>query len=261
MEPHRISSAKNIVLKRFRRLARGNEPGLFLIEGRHVLEEALRVEWPLREVLLEESLWDQWRDSLALHASAGKVYLAPKNLVEQVSRTASPEGVLASGERKPAGWPGAQAGDLWLYLDAVQDPANVGMLVRSATAFGLAGVFCGEGTADPFHPTALSRSAGAAFHLLILPCALGSFLKWAEDKNVLLMAANARGEPFHLRPRPQGPAVLALGNEGRGLSAPLLEACHIRLAIPMLHGWDSLNVAVAGSLILFALSPYSRPHS
>ena len=134
----------------------------------------------------------------------------------------------------------------------------MGMLVRSAAAFGLAGVFCGHGSADAFHPTALARSAGATFHLPVVPCSLEEFLAWARAGRVLLVAANAHGEPFTGWAPPAELMVLALGNEGRGLSPPLLEACRIRLSIPMVTGWDSLNVA--GGLLMQHMAPRLTGH-
>jgi TrmH family RNA methyltransferase len=250
MSIRRITSPHNPLVKRLRLLARSREPDAFLVEGRHVLAEALRAGWPIGEVLLAEDQWELWRDRLEPLASEGRVFLAPRKVVRQASALASPEGVVAIAQRRPSPWPSTEEGGLWLYLDAVQDPVNVGMLVRSGAAFGLAGVFCGQGSADPFHPTALSRSAGAAFHLPVVPCSLEEFLGWAGSRRVLLVAANARGEDFREWAPPAAPVVLALGNEGRGLSPPLLEACRVRLSIPMMRGWDSLNVAVAGGLLM-----------
>ena len=260
MAVRRITSPHNPLVKRLRSLARSREPGAFLVEGRHVLAEALRAGWPLGEVLVAEDQWELWRDRLEPLAAEGRVFLAPRAVVRHASAVAAPEGVSAVAERRPAAWPSHEGAKVWLYLDAVQDPVNVGMLVRSAAAFGLAGVFCGQGSADPFHPTALARSAGAAFHLPSVSCALEEFLAWAQARGVLLVAANARGEDFRGWTPPSKPVVLALGNEGRGLSAPLLEACRVRLSIPMIAGWDSLNVAVAGGLLMQHLArPF--PHA
>ena len=250
MGVRRITSPHNPLVKRLRSLARSREPGAFLVEGRHVLAEALRARWALEEVLLAEDQWELWQDRLEPLAAEGRVFLAPRKVFRHASAVAAPEGVSAVAARRPAAWPPHEGAKVWLFLDSVQDPVNVGMLVRSAAAFGVGGVFCGQGSADPFHPTALARSAGAAFHLPLVPCSLEEFLAWAASNRVLLVAANAHGEDFRGWAPPSEAVVLALGNEGRGLSPPLLEACRVRLSIPMVEGWDSLNVAVAGGLLM-----------
>jgi TrmH family RNA methyltransferase len=140
----------------------------------------------------------------------------------------------------------------------VQDPVNVGTLIRSAVAFGFSAAFCGTGTADPFHPIALARSAGAALHLPLLSCTAGKFIDWAKKGGVRLFAADAGGMSILRHSPPAGPAALALGNEGQGLSKTLVEASDERLAIPMVDGWDSLNVAVAGGVLMHHLAAIGR---
>jgi TrmH family RNA methyltransferase len=254
MEPRLLTSPQNPVIKKFRAALRVKQKDVFLLEGRHLLRESFRVRWPLQSVLVSKNRWEDWEDELEGAALLGRSFAVTPSLLESLSTVASPEGIIALAIRQEAVWPAPARGARILFLDAVQDPVNVGILIRSAMAFGFSAVFCATGTVDPFHPTALARSAGAALHLPILSCTASAFIEWARDGGVRLFAAEAGGNPFHRHPPPSGPAALALGNEGQGLSKAVLEACQARLGIPMADGWDSLNVAVAGGLLMHHLA-------
>jgi TrmH family RNA methyltransferase len=257
MEPRSLTSLQNPVAQRFRKVleaGRGRREGVFVLEGRHLLEEALTTGWPVEVLVLDRDLWPRISRDVASRISPASVYLAPRDLLARLGTTPSPEGILALCSRRESA-PGAPSpGDLYLYLDRVQDPANVGMLVRSARAFGLAGVFCGRGTADPFGPTALSRSAGAALHLSPVAVAEEEFLAWATSHRVHILAADASGHPPVPVQPGAAPRALAVGNEGRGLSPTLRDAAAAVVSIPMAPGWDSLNVAVAGAILMYILA-------
>lgn len=259
MTPSSLRSLQNPLCKRVRKAAEGRDREAFLLEGRHLLTEALAARWPLLAVLVRMDLWPEWSARLLTLADEGKVYLVPAPLAEKLATQPAGEGLLALALRRVSPIPVPPRPRGHLYLDAVQDPVNVGILVRSARAFGFAGVFAGKGTADPFRGTALYRSAGAAFQVPLWPATVEGFLSWAEAHRVTLLAANARGEPLAQAPHPKGPFALVLGNEGRGLSPELLERCVRRVAIPMVAGWDSLNVAVAGSILMAHFSGLSVP--
>lgn len=257
MEPRALTSAQNPVAQRFRRITetgRGRREGVFVLEGRHLLEEALRTGWSIEVLLVDRDLWPRVSRDISARISPTSVYTAPRDLLARLGTVPSPEGYLALCPRRPAPRKPPGPGELHLYLDGVQDPANVGMLIRSARAFGLDGVHCGPSTADPFGPTALSRSAGAALHMNPAQVTEAAFLAWASEGGARILAAEAGGAA---RP-PAGPGgpprVLAVGNEGRGLSPGLRAAACCSVGIPMSSGWDSLNVAVAGSILMVLLA-------
>ncbi|MGC8762483.1 MAG: TrmH family RNA methyltransferase [Acidobacteriota bacterium] len=259
MAPLPLTSLQNPLCKRVRKAAEGKDREAFLLEGRHLLTEALAAEWPLLAVLVRLDRWPEWSARLLSLEGEGRVFAVPERLVAKLATQPASEGLLALAARKGSPLPDLPSPRGYLYLDAVQDPVNVGILVRSARAFGLAGVFAGQGTADPFRGQALHRSAGAAFQIPVWPMKAQEFLAWSGQKGVALLAANARGEPLPNAARPQGSFALVLGNEGRGLSPELLERCVRRVAIPMVAGWDSLNVAVAGSILMAHFSGLRFP--
>ncbi len=258
MAPKLLTSPQNPLLKRFRAAARDHRGDVFLLEGRHLIGEAITARWPLESVLVDPVYWNSWRPLLQDAVPESAVYLVPENLLRSLGTVPSPEGVLALARRKEQAWPTPEDGHLYLFLDAVQDPVNTGILIRSARAFGATAVFSGAGSVDAYHPTALSRSAGATLHVPVLSCSPDPVLSWVQEPGVLLVGADSKGKPAGGFRRPACAAAIAVGNEGRGLSIPVRDACAIRLAIPMAHGWDSLNVAVAGGLLLYHFSGFDR---
>ncbi len=257
-----ITSTRNpvaMLVRKTKQAKSGRELGLFLMEGRHLLREALHVNWPMECVLLAPDAVKEWGAALNAAGLQDRTYLISAGLLDNLSSLRSTQGVLALGKRPENLLPRCLPGRFYLFLDEVQDPVNVGILVRSAYAFGFTAVMLGEGTADAYGSTAMSRSAGASLYLSPARCPIQSLLAWVSEGSASLVAADAQGEPAAFRTDLQTPVVLALGNEGRGLNPAVLAAASARISIPMQSGWDSLNVASAGSILMHILTTPSCP--
>ncbi|MBI5135731.1 MAG: RNA methyltransferase [Nitrospirae bacterium] len=177
------------------------------------------------------------------------------HVLDAMADTRTPQGVIAVVRCAPADLEAllARPGDV-LVLDGVQDPGNVGALLRSAAAAGAAGVVLAGGCADPTQPKAVRSAAGC---LLRLP-----FVAWHDAPEVLadrlkaagcrLAVARADGAEPPARVAAAGRVAWVLGAEGGGVCAGLRARADVSVAIPMAAGVESLNVAVAGSLLLFA---------
>ncbi len=145
---------------------------------------------------------------------------------------------------------------LILLLDGLQDPANVGAILRAAEAFAAGGVVLTPGTASPFAPKAFRASAGSALRVPVVKDVLSTdAVRWVRATGATLAGADAHDgrEPEALRAL--APLVLAIGSEGRGLSAPVFDALDLRVRIPLSPRVESLNAAVATGILLYALSP------
>jgi TrmH family RNA methyltransferase len=237
----------------------------FLLEGPKAVADALaRPDVAVREVWLAEGTDPAAAAALADAAAARRVPVgvAPERDLARLCGTVTPQGALAlvGDAARPAGDVLA-AGGLVLLLDRVQDPGNVGAILRVAAAFRAAGVLVGEGTADPLGPKALRASAGRA---LVVPFARGA----TED---LLGAARAAGfalwlleaggsDVFAVRERPAR-LLLAVGSEGAGVGAAVAAAAQARVGIPIAPEVESLNAAVAAAVATAHLArlPAARP--
>lgn len=149
-----------------------------------------------------------------------------------------------------------RASRLVLLLDGLQDPANVGAILRAAEAFGAGGVVLTPGTASPFAPKAFRASAGSALRVPVVRNVLSTdAVAWIRAIGAILAGADAHDGEDPDTLRGVSPVVLAIGSEGHGLTAPVVEALDRRVRIPVSPRVESLNAAVAAGILLYALSP------
>jgi TrmH family RNA methyltransferase len=248
----RIDSPSNArVVAAVRAIADGEA---VLLEGERMLMDALDAELAPREVFhLEEA--NAPLLARAERAGASLVAVSPRVLA-RLSDLPSTRGMvaLASIPRREAAEIPLPGGGLALALDGVQDPANVGAILRSAEAFGCAAALLTEGCANPFSARALRASSGSA---LRLPLATGlapeEVVAWARVRKAKLVGADAHGgSPAAAG---SGTMLLVIGSEGRGISEGIAAELDIRITIPLGGGVESLNAAVAAGILLYALSP------
>jgi TrmH family RNA methyltransferase len=252
--PRLIESRQNPRVKELRAaLAHtGRTPsGLIAIEGEHLVAEAMRSHLRLATVFLR----DNYQPSFATPDDAEHLLL-PLDVFASAVATEQPQGIAAL-IHPPAFSPdtlfrGPAA--LILVLAGLQDPGNVGTLLRSAEAFAATGVLLLPGTASPWNPKALRASAGSAFRVPAIAASETDALDLLAEHNVPAIAAVARdGTPIDAAPLAKSCALL-IGNEGAGLSDSLITAAAHRITIPMPGKVESLNAAIAGSLLLYEAS-------
>ena len=171
----------------------------------------------------------------------------PRALIAALADADTPQPVVAIGEIPAYGWDDVGRGTVVL-LDGVQDPGNVGALVRTSVALGAAGVVGVGDTADPWGPKALRASAGAALRGPVFRTDGADALARLAARRIPIWAAAAGAAP--LQGPPGRPVALALGSEAHGVSTDLLAAAERRIAIPLARGVESLNVAAAGAILL-----------
>jgi RNA methyltransferase, TrmH family len=252
--PRLIESRQNPRVKELRAaLARtGRTPsGLIAMEGEHLVAEAMRSTLRFASIFLR----DGYQPSFALPDDAEHLVL-PADVFASAVATEQPQGIAALVHPPYFSSAGLFSGPapLILVLQALQDPGNVGTLIRSAEAFAANGIFLLPGTASPWNPKALRASAGSAFRMPAIQASEAEALDLLARNNIPAIAAVARaGTPVNKAPLAE-PLALLIGNEGAGLSKSLLAAAARRISIPMLGNIESLNAAIAGSLLLYEAS-------
>jgi TrmH family RNA methyltransferase len=229
--------------------------GLAVAEGVRLVEEALAAGLAFRGALVTASLARTARGTALLEALGAHgvpvVEIAPRTMA-QLSGTETPQGVLAVLE--PPRWPletiRPRPAAPVLVLDGVQDPGNVGALLRTAYALGAAGAVLLPGTADPANAKVLRGAMGATFHLPWAPATDGEFRHWVRDSEAVVWATAAEGTPLGRRNPPERLA-LVVGNEGAGVRQEVRELAEATVSVPLARGAESLNVAVAAGILLF----------
>ena len=223
--------------------------GLYRIEGEHLLEEARRRDIPLRMIFV--------RSGRAFSEEPGwpRPYGVREELFLKIADTETSQGLVAVAEKRS--WTAeaffaASAGKNILLLDRLQDPGNVGAMIRTAEAAGYGGVVVMKGTGDVYSDKAVRAAAGSLFSLPVLPVdtpeeALG-LLRRFEKKTV--SACPEASRTYFEEDLSSGIALL-IGNEGGGLCAALADGADVKVNIPMARGVDSLNAAVAAGILMY----------
>jgi RNA methyltransferase, TrmH family len=238
---------------------RGRERrGLALAEGVRLLEEALATDITIRGAAASPALESTTRGKTlkaALEQRGIRVEAVSEAELEKLADTEHPQGVVAVIE--PKQWVlediRVAPGTVVLALDGVQDPGNVGTMLRSALGLGAAGVVALKGTADLTNPKVIRAAMGASFRLPAVTAAPDELVAWARLQQTELWVADSTGEPVDrlpIRSEGRSPIVLVVGNEGAGVSPSLDLAASRRIAIPLAGGVESLNVAVAAGILL-----------
>jgi TrmH family RNA methyltransferase len=229
------------------------------IEGIHLLEEALRAGLRVKCVFLamgSESLLD----TLSLDSSS-EVLLLPRELLNSVLTTEAPQPVAALVEPPHWEWrdmlcnsrQGSPAKNtaLVLILAGLQDPGNLGTVLRSAEAFGASGVLSLPGTVSAWNPKAVRASAGSIFRLPLLLATAESAFPFLRNAGLRILTTAVQGaEPAHTA-RLDGPVALVIGNEGNGVAEEIAAQCDASLTIPCPGPVESLNASVAASILLY----------
>jgi RNA methyltransferase, TrmH family len=273
--PAAITSRDNRWLKEFRLALRGGLPtesGFVGVEGVRLVEEALRSGCPIEAVLFSES-GERHHERLAPLIDRPEIAIpvlrTTDRLFEGVADTEHPQGIAALVKPRAASvddllrTPDTACSPLLVVLAGVQDPGNVGTILRTASAFGATGAVTAasgqSGTASPFSPKALRASAGAALHLPILAgMSLPILLTQLRVANVRTLAScvheSADDDKPLLAPWEVDwcePVALLVGNEGAGLPEEVERSADARIRIPMSSGIESLNAAAAAAVLFY----------
>ncbi len=252
--PAPITSKSNARVKALRASFSGkaSQPGDLLgLEGEHLIAEALRSSLALETLFLRqgsESVLD--RPALANLAPHNTLTLSPDVFASSVE-TASPQGIAATLLIPALPPPAPQPQSITLILESLQDPGNLGTLIRSAEAFGAQQIFLTPDTVNPWNPKVVRASAGSVFRLPITRAPLSNIAAQLKQQGTILYAAVAQrlDSISLLETTFADHAALLIGNEGAGLSAQALTLSHHRVRIPC--AVESLNAAIAGSTLLY----------
>ncbi len=247
-----ITSSSNERIKHARRVREGRERDLIFVEGERLVAECVSSGLPLHACFTAAT------PSAAQHALLERiscpVFQLSESVLESLSDTTSTQGIIVIAERP---WPAldqlfASPVPLILGLDRIQDPGNLGTLVRTAESAGASGIFSFAGSADAFSPKTLRSSMGSAFRLPILPDVSGlGTIETCHSRGLKTVVATGEADLLHYDYDWRQPTLLILGNEGRGASPEIMQACDARVRIPLHSPVESLNVAAAGAAILF----------
>ncbi|WP_016953556.1 RNA methyltransferase [Anabaena sp. PCC 7108] len=250
-----LTSLQNSLVKQIRKLHSAKErhkQQLFLLEGTHLLEEACAVGYPLETVCCTEQwqiahpqLWDDACNR------CDRSEIVSEDVLAAMATTVQPDGVVATAKRSEQLTQVPFSG-LVLAVETLQDPGNLGTMIRTAAAAGASGLWLNSDSVDLDNPKVLRASAGQWFRLnMAVSEDLRTIVAQGQEAGMQVVATMPSANLTYWQVDWRKPSLILLGNEGAGLSADLAAMANIQVKIPLSPGVESLNVAIAAALMLY----------
>jgi TrmH family RNA methyltransferase len=243
-----ITSIQNNRVKEWRKLStkKGRlQTDLFLVEGMHLIEEALKSEWEIKEIILKE-------DKVLPTACTGLPATSVSNQVfHSISQTNSPQGIIAIIAMQEQDITYSN-GDL-LLIDAVQDPGNLGTMIRTADAAGFSAVLLGRGTVDLYNDKVIRATQGSLFHIPLYTVDLLEEMKAIKKAGYSVWATALENATLYHETPVGNQTALLVGNEGAGVDQELIAESDQVVHIPIYGKAESLNVSVATGILMYYL--------
>ncbi|WNB93203.1 RNA methyltransferase [Bacillus sp. NEB1478] len=247
-----IESESNPSIKQWKKLHTKKErekTGTFLLEGPHLVEEAISSGAKLVHIIIEENfeIQEDWlKEKFILWSVSSK-------LMKMLSETEKPQGIIAVCEMQPEPDELLKENGRYLFVDGVQDPGNLGTIIRTADSAGLNGVILGEGTADLYNGKTVRSTQGSLFHLPIVKRDLQTALYECKSLNIPVYSTSLQNA-VDMREVPESDGfALIVGNEGAGVQQSLQNESTMNVKIPIFGKAESLNVSVATGILLYEL--------
>lgn len=232
--------------------------GEFLIEGWRFIEEAIRREAEIRQIYVcpekEKGYWSSLYS--VLRERKIPILEVDERVLRKMSETEEPQGILAVVGLKSLSWKDLEVDSktVLLIVDGIQDPGNLGTILRTALAAGVQQVCLTTGTVDLYNPKVLRSTMGTVFSLQVLTdCSPEQVIEFAQSKGLKVLTGDIEGEPFY-ETQFDLPLALVVGNEGNGPSEVFRSPELTRVTLPMSHEVESLNVAIATGIILYEIA-------
>lgn len=254
-----ITSSSNPMIKEVKSLYRKKErwaKNSFLVEGIKIVEECIDNNYPLSNIIFSqelcnirggEGLWNKIKDYDQLIKVSDKLY-------REISDMESPQGIMAIARFKMDSIDEIYSKDspFLLLLDQVQDPGNMGTIIRTADAFGIDGIVVTEGCVDIYNPKVVRATMGSIFRVPIYHTLEGDkIIEELKKKNLKIYSTSLKGDRFIQDVDFNRPSLLIIGNESKGVSPSLEALADSLIKIPMVGEAESLNAAIASSIIMY----------
>ena len=244
-----ITSRTNPLCTHLRKLAASvsyrRKSGEFLCDSPKLLEEALLWRGDLHTVVCTEMA------PLPPIPAGVRLVQVPGDVMKSISPAETPQGVLSVCGMPDRTLPDRLDGTRYVVLDGVQDPGNVGTILRTADAFHADGVLLVNACADLYNPKTVRATMGAVFRCPVWSCGVEELRELLAASDLPLYGAALRADTVDARTVDYSRCAIAIGSEGKGLSRDLLAACGQTVLIPMSGHCDSLNAAIAASVLLW----------
>lgn len=221
----------------------------YIIEGFRLVQESFKAKCLIDYIVVSESGLEKLDEYLKEYLDQVKIYVMKNNLFSQLTSTEQPQGIIAVLNITDS--TDNLDGEFYLLCDKVQDPGNLGTIIRTAHAAGVTGIILTKGTVDIYNDKTIRSTMGSIFYMPVIHDNDLSFLEELKSKGFKLVATSLEESKDFFDEDLSGKIILSVGNEGNGISNEIFSLADKKVKIPMPGGAESLNVAVATSIILF----------
>lgn len=241
-----FKNIKKLKERRFR-----DKEGLFILEGLRLIEEAIKAKMEIDHIIISKDYEEKFEGFLQKNNDLDrKISFLSNNLFMQVASTENPQGIIAVVKKKNN--KNTLDGDFYLICDKVQDPGNLGTIIRTAHAAGVNGIILTKGTVDIYNDKTIRSTMGSIFYIPIFYDDENyRTIRSLKEDGFSLIATSLDESKNFFDEDLRGKTILAVGNEGNGISEELFRLADKKVKIPMPGGAESLNVSIATSIILF----------
>lgn len=242
-----ITSTQNSQVKDWRKLHTKKyrvKTNSFLIEGYHLIEEALKSGWVIEVIIVQDGI--ELPDWLAQQ----RYQRVDQHVFAAITQTEAPQGIAAVVKIKDTI---ETSGDYLLLIDHVQDPGNLGTMIRTADAAGFSQVILGTGTVDVYNDKVIRASQGSIFHIPIIEADLLEFIPALHSQAYTVLASALNNAVAYDAVGGFDKVALVMGNEGSGIAPEILELADKRIKIPIYGQAESLNVSIAAGILMYQL--------
>jgi TrmH family RNA methyltransferase len=252
----KISSKDNALIKEVRKLKDKKqrlEKGEFLIEGFRFVEEALKSSYEVSAIFLEEGSLGKW-ESYSLHEKLQlntKVYIVTSSILKLISTTETPQGIAAVIKNQVSVL--NKKDGFYILVDKLQDPGNLGTTIRSAHAAGASGVIMTKGTVDAYNEKTLRSTMGSIFNIPVIEDEDLTLVKDLKASGFKLVVSSLEDSENFYNVDLRDKVIIAVGNEGSGISKEVYDLGDLKVKIPMPGGAESLNAGAAASIMIFEI--------
>jgi RNA methyltransferase, TrmH family len=250
-----LTSTQNPLIKQIKKLhnpKERRETQLFLLEGTHLIQEACAVDYPLQTVCCTLA-WQERHPELwsIVSENCERLELVGDEVIKSIATTVNPDGIIATAPRLALSQPQIPA-PLTIVLSTIQDPGNLGTIIRTAAAAGVDGLWVSQDSVDLDNPKVLRASAGQWFRLPMgVSDNLAELVTSYQQQGVQVVSTTSHTKTSYWNVDLRSPTLILLGNEGAGLSQDLLALADLQVKIPMSETVESLNVATSSALMLY----------
>ncbi len=249
-----IKSKDNNTLKEIKKLKEKKyrvENKKFIIEGFRFLEEGFKSDFIIDKLFIKESSVDKFKEKFSFYINEyeEKLFIINDSLFKNISGTENSQGVLAVLQMKEENFNKEEG--LYILADKVQDPGNLGTIIRTAHSAGCRGVILSKDTVDLYNEKTLRATMGSIFNIPIIHDENLVFTKRLISEGYNLVCSSLDTEKNFYEVNLVDNAIIAVGNEGNGISDEVMNLATFKVKIPMLGNTESLNVAIAASIMIY----------